>query len=225
MSNIPSFKVGSKPQITQEEYNAKVEASNQNFLNEPGTYDLTITAAKWGKVNEKDDAWVNLELQLQDVEGKGIKHWVMVPTECRNDFLFGPKKTAMIYENLQKFLRAFGVRLEFERTMEQVAQVFADIEKSFVMKTIKARVAREGDYLKYLGKDDNGVKKYQIYTKANEAKFPEVFADSKAAQEFAKNNRTELVYCKIAEFFSPKEPLIVLEDAAETTTADEDFPF
>jgi hypothetical protein len=225
MSSIPSFKVGSKPTISAEDYQAQADqgSGGSKYLNEPGTYDLMAKSIKWGKPSEKDPIWVNLEVQLEDADGRGIRHYVMVPTSAETNFLYGNKKTVMPFESLQRFLRGFGVVLQFDLAMEQIATLFSDLDV-FCGKTIKARVGYDSEYIKYLGKNPEGEKQYQIVKKDATPKVDMVFSDAKAAQAYAKENKIIIGYTRLLEIFPSKEELIsVAANGAQSD--DNDLPF
>lgn len=226
MTTIPNFKVGSKPTISAEDYQAQADQSSgggSRYLSEPGTYDLMVKSAKYGKASEKDPNWINVELQLEDAEGRGIRHYVMIPTTAETNFLYGPKKTVMPFESLQRFLRGFGVVLQFDTAMVQIAGLFGNLD-IFCGKTIKARVGYEGEYIKYLGKSDSGDKKYMIVKKDGSPKLDLVFADAKAALAHAKENKINISYTRLLEIFPSKEALI--PDLTNSEAEDDnDLPF
>ena len=220
MSDLPKFNVGSKPKITGEQFDAAAEAARDKFISEPGTYDLLIKSAEWKNPSEKDPVWVTLQIELENTEGKTMRHFIMVPTECQNDFLFGADKKAFAFEQLAKFVRGLGITLSFENAMEQVASIFGDLDK-LIGKSIKVSVTYEGSHLKYLGKDADGNKKYQIVDKKGEPR-DEIFADRQAAEAFAKANKIPLVFLKIKDIFAAKQPALTL---AATGTDTVEYPF
>lgn len=219
-----SFKTGSKPELSQEEYNAAAESSKGGkFLNTPGTFDLAIVGATFKETpSEKDDAWYSLTVELQDSEGRGMKHFVLVPTECRNSFLFGKEKSAFAYENLASFVRGLGIALDYDNAMSQIAQIFGAPEK-LVGKVIKARIGYKQPYIKYLGKEGDD-KQYQIVDKDGKPKTEDIFADAKAAQKFATDNKIKLGFCNVLEIYGSKEPQLLLTGAGASAPAD-DLPF
>lgn len=225
MSAIPKFKVGSKPTISAEEYQAQADQSGggSKYLSEPGTYDLMVKSIKWGKASEKDPIWVNLEVQLEDSEGRGIRHYVMVPTSAETNFLYGAKRTVMPFESFQKFLRGFGVALQFETALDQIASLFNDLDV-FCGKVLRARVGYEGEYIKYFGKSEAGEKKYQIVKKNAEPHTDIIFSDAKAALAYAKENKINISYTRVLEVFPSKEVQIV-ESASSSAADDNDLPF
>src|SRR6476661_2833508 len=104
MTNIPSFRTGSKPTITQEEFSAHKKESGGKFLSEPGTFDMVIKEITFKDTpNAKDSAWIGSTIQLETHDGKGLKYFLDVPTECKNGFLFGPDKVVWPLEKVQKF--------------------------------------------------------------------------------------------------------------------------
>lgn len=207
--SIPSFNVGSKPTISAEAFQQEAEKASSKFLNDPGTYDLLIKSVTWKNPSEKDPVWVTLEIGLEDTEGRTIRHFLMVPTECRNDFLFGDKKQAFAFENLSKFMRGLGIAIDFTNAMEQVAQIFGDAEQ-LIGKNLRVRLAYDGDHSVYLGKTDDGLKRYQIVKKDGTPKDDTIFADSKALAAYAAEHKIKLEFIKVKEIFPAKEPALVL---------------
>jgi len=228
MSNIPSFKTGTKPQLSKEEYNAEVNKVGGKFLQEPGTYDLTIKAVSFkDKPNDKDSAWIDTTIELEGPDGQTMRHFQMIPTECRNSFLFGEKKAVFALESLQKFFRALGLQFDYENGMEQVAAVFGNPD-SLIGKSVKARVGYKGPHLKYLGKSEANIAQYQVVDSDHTTlKIEGVFADKDSALAaaadagIAKNKISG--FMNVLEFFSAKEPALIIGNTQTVNTVD--LPF
>ena len=213
----PSFKVGTKPQLSKEEFAAATERSGGKFLNTPGTFNLMVKSAKYGNVSEKDPAWMTAIFELEDPEGKTMNQYVMFPTECRNSFLYGERKSSLPLEQLIKFLRGFGVAFDYDNGMTQIASIFGNLDL-FLTKTISVRCGYEGSYLKYDGKDEDGKNRYILSDKNGKALVDQVFPDVDAAKSAARDNKVTLGFLRILEVFGSTEnkllPTVTLVDSA-----------
>lgn len=222
--SIIKFKVASKPELSQEEYNAHADSQKGGKFLPPGTFDLAIMSiAVADAPDSDDDAWITLTIEFQDSEGCSTRYFLSVPTECRNSYLYGNKKSAYQYEKLAAFTRGLGIVLDYDNAMVQVAQIFAKVE-SLIGKVIKVRMAHKGCYLKYLGKNTAGVNQYQIVDKDGKAKLEDIFPDANAAKKVALDNKIKLTFCNIVEIFSAKTPALALA-GAPASSAESDLPF
>ncbi len=221
---IPSFKVGSKPAITAEAYQEVVNKQGGKFIKDPGTYGLMIKSAKWETEQAPvDSTWANAKFEFENVDGQSIGTWVRVPTTADGNFMYGPKKSVYEFQGLQKFLRGFGVVLDFDNAMSQIAELFGDIE-NFVGKSITARVGYKGTWLKYLGKSEDGNNRYQWTKPDGTPKDETIFPDYKAAEAYAAENKVKTSgFANILEYYVPKEPTIVLGQVA--ASEETDLPF
>lgn len=230
MSNIPSFKVNSKPTITAEEFNSNKKEGGGNFLSEPGTYDMVIKAVTFNEsVNLKDSAWIGTQIQLETHDGKGLKYFLEVPTECRNGFLFGADKAVWPLEKLQKFFRGLGIQFDYDNGMQQVGALFGDTNK-MIGKTLKVRLGYSGPHAKYVGKDEfifverDHVTKKLDGTYANKAALTAACVDAGIKRPPTKKNdgSSNADYIQLLEIFASKEALVDLE---ATASIDVDLPF
>ncbi len=220
---IPSFKTGSKPELSKSEYDARAAQSSGNFLQDPGTYDLMIKTFTFDEsLNQKDSAWIGAKAELESPEGKTMRHSLLIPVECRNSFLFQGTSTFPL-EKLQEFLRGLGVQFDYENGMDQVAQVFGDPEQ-LIGKTIRATLGYKGPHVKYVGKDQ-----FQVVDKDHETpKVDGVFATKEAARAAAQEAGLKYVdknadYINVTQIFTAKEAVINVTTA--TTQATQDLPF
>lgn len=228
MSNIPSFKVNSKPTITQQEFDSNKKEGGGNFLSEPGTYDMVIKAVTFNETtNPKDSAWIGAQVQLETHDGKGLRYFLEVPVECRNGFLFGSDKAVWPLEKLQKFFRGLGIQFDYDNGMQQVGALFGDVNK-MVGKTIKVRLGYNGPHAKYVGKDDYILVEKDHVTRKLEGSFPNKEALNAAAAEAGiKRNlnakgSSSADFINVLEIFASKEALVDLEASA---AVDVDLPF
>jgi hypothetical protein len=228
MSNIPSFKVNSKPTITQQEFESNKKEGGGNFLSEPGTYDMVIKAVTFNdSVNAKDSAWIGAQIQLETPDGKGLRYFLEVPTECRNGFLFGPEKAVWPLEKLQKFFRGLGIQFDYDNGMRQVGALFGDTNK-MIGKTIKTRLGYNGPHAKYNGKDDYiFVDKDHVTRKldgnyATKEALNAACAEAGIKRQLNAKGSTNADFIQVLEIFPSKEALVDLE---ATTSIDIDLPF
>jgi hypothetical protein len=105
--------------------------------------------------------------------------------------MYGVKKSLREYGNLEKFLRGFGVELEYTNAIFQIEKLFSDPEATFVGKTLSARIGYYGNYTKFVGKDGE-VSQYKIVDKAGNPVVDKTFAGYEAAEAFAKANSIKL---------------------------------
>lgn len=218
---IPNFKVSSKPSITQEEFNANKKDGGK-FLNEPGTYDLVIKSVEFKATpSEKDNAWLSTTLVLESPEGKTMKHFVMIPTECRNGYLFGPERQTFALEGLQKFFRGLGLVHDFDNGMAQVAALFGD-KDTLVGKTLKCAVGYKGITIKYVSKDEYQVVEKDYKTLKLEGTFSSAEAAKAAAKEAGIKESNISGFINVLDIFAAKEPQIDLE---APVSVEADLPF
>ncbi len=221
-----NFKVSSKPELSQEEYNAHAESQKGGKFLPPGTFDLTILSIVVAETADKDDdVWVSLDITLQDSEGRTTRYFLSVPTECRNSYLYGNKKSAYQYEKLAAFCRGLGIVLDYDNAMAQVAAIFGKTD-NLIGKVIKVRMAHKGPYIKYLGKGDGGTNQYQIVDKDGKPKLDDIFVDAKAAQAACTANNIKTTFCNVVEIFAAKTPALTLVGAGTAAaSSDTDLPF
>lgn len=229
MSNIPSFKVSSKPTITQAEFDSNKKEGGGNFLSEPGTYDMVIKAVSFNESsNAKDSAWIGAQISLETHDGKGLRYFLEVPTECRNGFLFGVDKAVWPLEKLQKFFRGLGIQFDYDNGMQQVGALFGDTDR-MVGKTLKVRLGYNGPHSKYVGKDDYIlVDKDHVTRKldgnyANKEALNAAAAEAGIKRQYNAKGSCNADFIQVLEIFASKEVLVDLE--APTASIDIDLPF
>ncbi len=221
--SIPTFKVASKPAISQEEFSSHKKEGGGKFLNDPGTYDMVIKAVDFKEsANLKDSAWIGSTIQLETHDGKGLKYFLDVPTECRNGFLFGPDKAVWPLEKLQKFFRGLGIQFDYENGMSQVGALFGDVNK-MIGKTIKVRLGFNTHHAKYLGRDEYILVEKDDKTKKLDGVYANKDALNAAALEAGIKRDKNQDFIQLLEIFPSKEPLIDLE--AVESSVENDLPF
>lgn len=221
--SLPSFKVNSKPEISQEEFNLnkKGTGTGGKFLQEPGTYDMVIKEVSFKDVpDDKDSAWINSTILL-DHNGKTLKYFLSVPTECRNGFLYGAEKVTWPLEKVQKFFRGLGLSFDFDNGMSQVAALFGNPDK-LIGKTIKVRLGYNGPHVKYVDQNTRIVVDKDHVTQKIDGTFPtDDAAVAGAALAGLKLNKNA-GFINVQEIFPSKEALVDLDAAVEEQP---DLPF
>lgn len=224
MTTIPRFNTGSKPQLSQAEYQAKAAQSSGTFIQDPGTYDLMIKTFTFDEaLNAKDSAWIGAKVELENTDGKTMRHSVLIPVECRNSFLFQGTSTFPL-EKLQELLRGLGVQFDYENGMEQIGQIFGNPEQ-LIGKTIRASLGYKGPHVKYIGKDQ-----FQVVDKDDVTpKVDGLFATKEAARAAAQEAGLKFVdknadYINVTQIFTAKEPVINVA-AIATQTPTVELPF
>lgn len=217
---VPSFKVNSKPAISQQEFDANKKDGGK-FIKDPGTYDMVIKEITFKDTpDEKDSAWVSSTILLEH-NGKTVKYFLSVPTECRNGFLYGADKQVWALEKLQKFYRGLGVALEYDNTMELVAALFGNVDK-VIGKSVKVRLGYNGPHVKYVNKGEFVVVDKDHATTKLDGVYPTddaaVAAAALAGLKINKNNG----FINVQEIFPAKEAVIDLAVEASDTP---DLPF
>ncbi|MFO0447711.1 MAG: hypothetical protein ACK524_01260 [Planctomyces sp.] len=199
----PNIKVNSAPQISREEFAQKSQGGA--YIRDAGTYTLKVTAAEWGRTSQYDHAWTSVKLVTQDPAGKEFTFYSEIPTECKNDFLYGDKLSPSKYNEFVKLMGAFGVKIEFERTMQQVGEIFGDLER-FVGKQLRLRLGHKKNYVKYLGKNEEGKNQYAFAKPDGELLDGVIFNDFEAANQHAKENNIKFSrYLDILEYVPGSE--------------------
>ena len=219
MSNVPSFKTKSKPEMSEQQVDAS-KSDGSKFLNEPGTFDAIIKTVKFGKVSEKDNAWLTVEIGLE-IDKKPIRHYQMIPTECRNSYLFGASKATFAIDKLRAFFRGLGLVFDFDNGMEQVATLFRDADK-LVGKSIKIRLGYEGPHAKYVGKEQYVYVDKDHTTLKLDGTFPNKAAIDAACREAGLKRDANSDFIKVVEIFAAKEAVI---DLTADESSDEALPF
>ncbi len=221
MSNIPSFKTNSKPQLSSQEFDA-TKKDGGKFISDPGTYSMTIKAFSFGEVNPYDSAWINATVTLEDAQGRDLRHFLDIPTECRNSYLFGDKKSTHNLENLQRFLRGLGIVFDYDNGMEQIGAIFGNPDQ-LIGKPLNVRLGYKGPHIKYVSKDEFLVVEKDDVTPKLEGSFPNKKAAEAAATEAGIKMNKNAGFINVLEIFSAKEAAIDLE--APSTSVDIDLPF
>lgn len=221
MSNIPSFKVNSKPELSAKEFEAEKQDTGSKFLQDPGTYSMIIKSFTFGDVNPFDSAWINATAVLQDPEGRDLKFFIDVPTECRNSFLFGDKKSTFNLEKLQTIFRGLGIAFDFDNAMQQVGALFGNPER-LIGKPLNVRLGYKGPHVKYVSKTEYLVVEKDHTTLKIEGSFADKKSALAAAAEAGIKGVDKNGFMNVLEVFPSKETVIDL-DVTESDTSE--LPF
>jgi len=220
MTNIPSFKVGSKPTLSEQEVDSH-RKSTSKFIDEPGTYDMLIKEVAFAAQTEaKDSAWIQTTITL-DHFGKTLKYWLSVPVECRNGYLYGDSKSTLQLDKLRGFFRGLGLIFDFDNGMSQVGAIFGSPDK-LIGKSLKVRLGYQGPHIKYVGKDE-----FKIVDKDHVTeKVGGTFATKDAALAHAREEGLKIDqnsgFIKVQEIFPSQVAQIELESSNEPEA---DLPF
>ncbi len=177
--------------MTAEEFETKRKQTTGKFINDPGTYSLVVTGVDIKGANQKDAQWADVVFTLENPEGQSYNHYVSLPLTAARSFLFGPKKTLYAYNDLDKFLRGFGVVLEYSNAITQLQDLFSDPAITFVGKPISMRLGYQSNRSKYVGKSDTG-SQYILVDKDDKQIGTEVFSGFEAAEAFADEQKIKL---------------------------------
>lgn len=218
--SVIKFNVGSKPTMTEAEVNAS-KTDGSKFLNDPGTFEMVIKAVEYKNASEKDTAWLGVNLTLE-VNGKSLKYYLMIPTECRNSFLFGVDKQTFAIDKLRNFFRGLGLVFDFENGMEQVASLFGDVNR-LVGKKLNVRLGYEGPHARYNGKDDYSFVEKDHVTNKLPGSFANKLAIEAAARDAGIKYNTNNDFIKVLEIFPSKEAQLEIGVSTQEDVAD--LPF
>lgn len=177
--------------MTPEEFQTKRESVGGKWIKEPGVYSLQIVGVEVKGPSQYDAQWMNVLFSFQDSEGRAANHYVEVPTTAEKNFMYGTKKSLAAYNNLDRFLKGFGFVLDFTNAIFQLEKLFSDPEKTFVGKTLSARLGYYANYTKFAGKDGE-ISQYIIVDKTGAQVVDLKFAGFEAADKYAKDNGIKL---------------------------------
>lgn len=216
----PVIKVNSAPKISSEEFKAK-GGSTSKYIRDPGTYSLKVTAADWGQTSKADSAWTSVKFSTQEPGGMEYTFFIEIPTECKNDFLYGEKLLPYRFNDFVKFMACFGVKIQYETAMQQIGAIFGDLEQ-FIGKELRLRIGYKGNHIKYFGKTEDGKNIYKFVSKDGEEIDGVVLNDFDACAAHAKENKIKYGrYMDILEFIPSSE-----DQFANAASADDvEIPF
>ena len=166
MSNaIPKFSFSGST-IKSEEDLASLEggAKREDKYFRPGTYQLNITKVEY-QGSASDDRWGKFLLHLEGTGGKTIRSQIMVP--FRDVAFLGKsgKNTGYPYSKFKNFMSALGIAVTVPTLETVLTEVFTNPDKTLVGRDISANIGYQGNYVGYMGKDEAGIKKYNITMK------------------------------------------------------------
>lgn len=205
--------------MTPEEFKTKQAATGGKWIRDSGTYSLSVIGVTNEGVSRFDSQWINFKFLLQNAEGQQHSEFIEVPTTAERSFLYGEKKTLANYNKLERFLKGFGIALEYTTAMGTIADHFSDVEDSFVGRTVTMRLGFYGNHIKYCGKNGED-KQYMIVNKSGEALEPMIFPNFDAAKAFAKEKSI-----KLQDFIKSLEVVPASVSAIAAPTASGDLPF
>jgi len=213
------------PKFDAEDYVVGTEAEFLEKLNkggkarpikEPGLYTLLVDDITVHKVEAAGDSnWMVVLFTLKNEKGEVINHFQCFPLKRVNNFQYGTKKTYFVYKQLGEFLKAFGIKLEFETAMSTLGGLYKDSLKALLNKKIEAYIGYNGAYTRYLGK--NGEKnEYCIMHNdkqlVDEDNVTLIFPDYKAAENYAAGIKLPIEGFPNIQSFTPTINSVVVED-------------
>lgn len=167
MSNaIPKFNLSGSTIKTDEEL-ASLGGSGSRDTSlyfRPGTYQVTITKVEY-QGSASDDRWGKFLLHLEGANGKSIRSQVMVPFR---DVAFAGKNgknTGLPFAKFKNFMLGLGIKVSVPTLEATLTEVFTNPDKTLVGRDVSVNIGYQGNYIGYAGKDDAGIKKYNITMK------------------------------------------------------------
>lgn len=171
----------------------------------PGTHQVTIKSAIYqGTAN--DDRWGKFLLTLEGTNGKSMTDQVLVPLQ-------GPvftsvksgKNTGYPYKKFKNFMGALGITITVPTLESVVVESFTAPDKVLVGRSISANMGYDGNSIGYAGKDEAGIKLYNITmrdgsTLANAAGKTITFPERAAAVEYAEQQNIQLSYVNVLNY-------------------------
>lgn len=207
--------------MTPEEFKTKQASTGGKWIRDPGVYSVSIIEVEEKGTNQFDSQWLDFVFRFENADGAGSGTFVSVPTTAERSFLFGSKKSLREYNQLEKFLKGFGITLEYSSAISTIADLFEDATATFVGKTFSARMGYYGNHIKYNGKVED-TSTYVIANKDGTQIDPTVFKGFDAAKEYAKANNIKLQdFIKVLEVIPSETSSIGAAPAAAAS----DFPF
>lgn len=132
----------------------------------PGIYELKGVKVEY-QGPAKDKTWHKYLFTWEGAGGKVATDQIMVPTS-KVTFTVAKgsgksEESLFMFNKLTAFVESvFGVVLVIETLADSLTQVFGNIEKQFVGKTVSATIGYKGNYLKYDGANEDGSKRIVI---------------------------------------------------------------
>lgn len=166
MSNaIPKFNFSGSTIKTEEELSQLTggERQGDKFFR-PGTYQANIVKVEYTGV-ASDDRWGKFNVHLEGTGGKEIRTTVMVPFRDIAYTAKSGKNTGLPYLKYKNFMLALGVKLDLNNYQTVTAELFTNPDKTLVGKDVSINVGYEGNYIGYMGKDEIGIRKFNITMK------------------------------------------------------------
>lgn len=168
MSNamlIPKFNLSGSTIKTDEEL-AALGGSGKDTSPyfRPGTYQVSITKVEY-QGSASDDRWGKFLLHLEGANGKAIRSQVMVPFR---DVAFTSKtgkNTGLPFAKFKNFMLGLGVKVSVPTLEATLVEVFTNPDKTLVGRDVSVNIGYQGNYIGYAGKDEAGIKKYNITMK------------------------------------------------------------
>lgn len=210
MVSIPKFKLTKATIKTEAELQEKLSQQESKFkyLN-PGNHDVTILSATYEGA-ARDPNWGKFKLVLEGMGKRTTTSFLMVPiadVEYRNPD--SGKVTTYLYTKFVQFMGALGVTVTIESLEDVLNSNFANPDKTLVGRTLTIDLGFDGNYVKYVGKDEANVPVLNIIMKDGSALADPkgkalVFSDRDAAMAHAEANQIKIQeYASVLEYSIP----------------------
>lgn len=211
MSNaMPKFNFSQSTIKTEEELQSLLgeEGGGRQYEDKyfkPGTHQVTIKAVVYqGTAN--DDSWGKFLLTLEGTNGKTMTDQVLVPLQ-------GPvftsaksgKNTGYPYKKFKNVMGALGINITVPTLEAAVIESFSAPDTVLVGRSVSANMGYDGNSIGYGGKDEAGIKLYNITMKdgstlSNAAGQTITFPERAAAVEYAEHHNIQLSYVNVLSY-------------------------
>lgn len=211
MVDIPKFKLTKATIKSEAELQTKL-AETSRFVNkylDPGKHDVVLTAATYEGPG-RDPNWGNFKITMEGGGKRTTSAYLLVPVsdvEYTNPDT--GKKTTFLYTKFRQFMGALGVNVTIENLEDVLNDNFSKPEKTLVGRSVTIDLGYDGNFIKYMGKDEIGGKVYNIVmadksTLADSRGKTLVFSDMDAAAAHAEANQIRIQrYSSVLEYSIP----------------------
>lgn len=190
---MPKFDFSNSDVTTDEQMEAELaKAAGGKYL-APGRYEVKISEVKWAGLAKGDSTWGMLDLKLLSGE-KEASARVYLPFASPK---YGEKQTMIMFKKFKSFCEALEVSVTVASLEQTMKDIFANEGKRLVGARLAVTIGYENGYLKYAGKGEDSVARYNLCTADGNPvcgadKQPLVFADKAAGQAYAQDNQIRI---------------------------------
>tara|TARA_R110000868_G_scaffold375983_3_gene640691 strand:- start:724 stop:1377 length:654 start_codon:yes stop_codon:yes gene_type:complete len=164
MSNaIPKFNFSDSTIKTDAELNDLSPVFEDKYFR-PGTAQVRIASVVYQGA-AGDDSWGKFLLTLVGAGNKSITAQVLVPFRSPLYMAKSGKNTGYPFQKFKNFMLGLGIKVSVPTLETVLTEVFTNPDKSLVGRDMSVNIGYEGNYIGYMGKDDAGIKRYNITMK------------------------------------------------------------